>query len=51
MDQLMSETADPDEGALYTRLWRPAADRLLSEINKFDTEEKALILSALAARR
>lgn len=51
MEQLTSEAADPDEGALYIRLWRPAADRLLSEINKFDTEEKALILSALAARR
>jgi hypothetical protein len=51
MEDLMSEAADPDEGTLYTRLWRPAADRLLSEINKFEMEEKTLILSALAARR
>jgi len=48
MEGLMSAVVNPDDGALYTRLWRPAADRVRMQIEGLEPEERALVLSVLA---
>lgn len=50
LEDLMSEVAGPDDGTMYARLWRPAADRLRTQIDQFEPEEQALILSVLASQ-
>jgi hypothetical protein len=47
MDELMSEAINPEDGALYARLWRPAAERLRKQIEDLEPEERALALSVL----
>lgn len=47
VDELMSEAINPEDGELYARLWRPAAERLRKEIEDLEPEEKALALSVL----
>jgi hypothetical protein len=50
MDELMSEATNPDDGTLYARLWRPAADRLRMQIDELESEQRALVLSVLVAK-
>lgn len=48
LDELMSTTINPDDGALYARLWRPAVDRLRVRIAELEPETRALVLSILS---
>ena len=48
LDELMSTTINPDDGTLYARLWRPAADRLRVQITELEPETRALVLSILS---
>ena len=50
LDEMMSMATNPEEGTLYAQLWRPAADRLLTQIDKLEPEARALILSVLATQ-
>lgn len=50
LDEMMSVATNPEEGTLYAQLWRPAADRLLIQIDKLEPEARALILSVLATQ-
>lgn len=50
VDELMAEVINPDDGTLYARLWRPAADRLRGCINEIEPQQRALVLSVLASR-
>jgi len=47
LDDLMSMATDPENGTFYGRLWRPAADRLRTQIGGLDPETQALVLSVL----
>jgi hypothetical protein len=49
-DDLMAEAVDPEDGTLYARLWRPAADSLRTQIEALEPEQRTLVLSVLAAR-
>lgn len=44
---LMEEAFDVEEGALRRRLWRPAAEKLRSELTKLDQQTQALVLPVL----
>ena len=50
LDELMALVNDPEEGILHKRLWRPAADRLRSQIEKLDLETRVRVLAVLATR-
>lgn len=50
MDELKAEVTNPDDGILYTHLWRPAADRLCKQIDDLDPEQRALVLSVLMSK-
>jgi hypothetical protein len=50
LDELMATATNPEDGTLYVQLWRPAAERLRREIESLEPEERALVLSVLAAR-
>ena len=48
---MMLDVMNPEDGALYSRLWKPAADRLIAQMGDLDDEKKALVLSVLALRK
>lgn len=50
LDEMMSMVTNPEDGTLYSQLWRPAADRLLTQIYELEPEARALILSVLATQ-
>lgn len=50
LDEMMSMATNPEDGTLYAQLWRPAADRLLTQIDKLEPETRALVLSVLATQ-
>ena len=47
LETLMSEVTNPDDGAIYRRLWRPAADRMCCLLRELEPEERALVLSLM----
>lgn len=50
LDEMMSMATNPEDGTLYVQLWRPAADHLLTQIDKIEPEARALALSILVAQ-
>jgi len=48
LDALISKVTDLEDGSLYGRLWRPLVDRLCTQIEGLDSEQRALVLSVLA---
>ena len=51
LDELMSRAFELEEGVLYTRLWRLAADRLREQIEVLEPEVRALVLAVLTSKQ
>lgn len=47
---LRSEVVNPDNGSLYRRLWRPAADSVCKQIEGLEPEQRVLVLSIWASQ-
>ena len=47
LDELKSDAFDPDDGYLFKRIWRPAANILRKQIETFNEDEQKLIFPIL----
>jgi len=47
LDEIFTELSDPDDGILYKRFWRPAANALLKQLKTLGQDQQILVLSLL----